>query len=76
MRPVFELVLQEVRDRHNVTAPVPHPQHNICRVDFLNPAPVTIDDDEIFHTNGLGHGNLHACNQIGQQATRRKTHNQ
>ncbi len=65
-RPVGEGILEQMRQRHHLTPPVPQPHHDIGGVDLLDPAPLIVDHHRIIDSERLGQCQLHARDQIFQ----------
>ena len=65
-RPILERFFDEIAQRHDQAALVPDADHHIGGGDLLDPAEFVLDDDGVLEPDRLGHGDLHAGDQIAQ----------
>lgn len=67
--PVFDGLLDEVRQGEDEPAQIPDPYYHIGDADLFNPPPLVVDDHDIVDPDRLGEGDLDACNHVGQKGT-------
>ncbi len=70
--PILKRFFDEIAQRDDQAALVPDADHDIGRGDLLDPAEFILDDNRIFEPDRLGHGDLHAGDQVAQHRPRRE----
>src|SRR5262249_8812179 len=69
-RPILEGLLDEIAQRHDHAPPIPQANDHMARGDFLDIAPLVVDEKRIVDADRLGDGKLHAGDEIQHRLKR------
>ena len=69
-------MVEEVGERENEAAEVPDADHDVHGADFLDPAPLALNDHGVFDAEGLRECDLDSGDEVGEGALRGEANDQ